>query len=855
MTSPSKVGAAFLAVFGLPFLGMGLMAAFSFAHAANQSEASRIAWAGFASVFAVIGAGLIFGGFYGYARQKRQAQKEMANPSSPWLWRDDWAASRVESRNKSSAIGWWVAAVLLNLLLLPFCVSALPELLRMHDPKLAIPVGFELIGLMVLAGAIRATIRLERFGKTYFEMYSLPFSAGGRVAGAIHLRLHEDAPRGVNVNLLCVRRTVIDSGKNSSTHQLTLWEASKNVPASALSRGPVDSVVPVEFAIPADALQTDHDNPRDQVLWLLKATASMPGVDYADEFELPVFGTALPAARDSFATSRSDNRASGPTGELDTESGTIRLGESGEGVAEPAQHRVAVNTVPDGLEFYFGAGRNHARALLVVALAAGITLLLWWMTQVRPTPPVFALAVVVLLDFALLMAFVHSVLSTTRIVAGNGVLRWRHAIVGIGKAREVQISEIESILPFTSLQQAGSSGSALYSIRLLTKAGKRYTLVDDIESRQEARWVVSTIEARLGLRADTRVEISGGIYGAPPQPFAGQTNPAGSLPGGFGKSTPRNTRVATVLGGVVFGLSVGLMAHAMLRNMAGRNTRSNGTRGVTDGRAAGEGFVRSAETRQASLQEVLSWPAQKQAEELMARCADHDTSALKAFEESVPNWVGKIHLSDNLRQLEDRASYSSDLRVRRAEADLELTLDGWAKTPNSVDLLMDRVKTDKNYRPTALYFLGMLAGDGIETDRAHAFVVSYARSDADPLVRQWATEGLRFIGTDSALDELFEIFTHDPAMSVRDRAGCNISDCGIFERKQRLAMVPRLIDLAAAPETSAQMRNWCFLALQEISDENLPPYASAWRRWYEENADRKRAQFEALDWWQVRGDS
>ena len=51
------------------------------------------------------------------------------------------------------------------------------------------------------------------------------------------------------------------------------------------------------------------------------------------------------------------------------------------------------------------------------------------------------------------------------------------------------------------------------------------------------------------------------------------------------------------------------------------------------------------------------------------------------------------------------------------------------------------------------------------------------------------------------------------------------------------------------------MRNWSFMALREITDENLPADAVAWRSWYNDKAYTKRAQFEALDWWQVRGDN
>ena len=164
-----------MSLFGLPFLGMGLFAAYSFLNAANQPLSARIGAAIFASVFAIIGGGLIFGSMYGYSLQKKQARQESANPASPWLWRQDWAARRVESKNKSSTIGWWVAAVLANMPSLPVSLGGISKGLSTQDPMYIVPAALGLPGLLVLFGAIRATIRLERFGKTYFEMASLPF--------------------------------------------------------------------------------------------------------------------------------------------------------------------------------------------------------------------------------------------------------------------------------------------------------------------------------------------------------------------------------------------------------------------------------------------------------------------------------------------------------------------------------------------------------------------------------------------------------------------------------------------------------------------------------------------------------
>ena len=520
VTKPSKLSVVAMTVFGLPFLGMGLFAAYTFLNAPNQPLSGRIGASVFASVFALIGGGLIFGSWYGYWLQKEKARRESANPESPWLWRQDWAAGRVEGKNKSSVIGWWLAAVLANMFSLPVSLGGISKLLSTQDPKYIFPSAFGLLGLLVLFGAIRATIRLERFGKTYFEMASLPFSPGSRLAGAIHIHLDTDVRRGVDLKLWCARIVVTGSGKDRSTHKMPLWEESKNIPATSLVHGPLDTIIPVEFTIPSDALQTDDDNPNDKIQWSLQVKADVPGVNYSDEFELPVFRQAqspeAPAPAPAWQTNSSFEISSGSQTATPPESSV----EAGAEVPEPELHRVAVTDSPQGLEFYFPAGRNRFRAVLFVVLAAGCGALLYALIHAPQRPPIFAYFIVGLLTFAMTLASIRAALTSTRIVVGNGVISWRRAVLGIGGTRQMQIADVASILVVTSIQQASSSGSTLYSLRMQTNSGKNHTLVDDIQSRQEARWIVSEIEKRAGLRLNTQVRVSDAFYGSPPQPGA-----------------------------------------------------------------------------------------------------------------------------------------------------------------------------------------------------------------------------------------------------------------------------------------------------------------------------------------------
>jgi len=518
VTKPSKLGAVFLSVFGLPFLGMGLFAAYSFLNAANQPLPARIGGAIFASVFALIGGGLIFGSLYGYSLQKEQAGRESANPDSPWLWRQDWAASRVDSKKKSGTIGWWIAAVLANMLLLPISLGSISKGLPTLDPTYIFPAALGLLPLLVLFGAIRATMRVKRFGKVYFEMATLPFSPGSRVTGAIHIHLDTDDRQGIDLKLWCTRNVVTGSGKNRSVHKMPLWEETKNISSASLARGPLDTTIPVDFTIPSDALLTDLDNPNDQIQWSLKLNANIPGVNYSDEFELPVFRKAR--SPEALAPARQANSSF----ELPSEGQTVTRSETSAEIPEPKLHRVVVTDSAQGLEFYFRAGRNLFRAVLCVILAAACGALLDAMIHMPQRQPIFALVIVGLLTFVLTLASIHTALTSTCIVVGNGVISWRQSVLGIGLTRGTQIADVASIQAVTSIQQASSSGSTLYTLRLETNTGKKLTLVDEIQSRQEAQWIVSEIEKRAGLRLNTQVRIDDGFYGRPTQPGAASPN-------------------------------------------------------------------------------------------------------------------------------------------------------------------------------------------------------------------------------------------------------------------------------------------------------------------------------------------
>src|SRR5258708_27942758 len=313
----------------------------------------------FGLVFASSGGGLIYAAIGGYGRLKKQAAVEEANPLSPWLWRTDWASRRAGSQNKKSEIFYWVLAIFCNIITLPILFQTVPNLIQTSDPLVFLVLGFNLMGAILIVKAARATIRHRRFGDTYFEFDTLPFSPGERVGGRINLKRATRGEHGIDLKLSCVRKIVSGTGDSRSTSKVTLWQADQNVPAGAVGPGPLGRAIPVDFSPPAACLATNHDNPNDQILWLLHAQADVPGVDYSDDFEIPVFRSAASAdtSRDSESSASTSVNAFGFA--------TARSDDSGE-VPQPAHTKAVVSMGSGGTEFYFPPFRNPGRALILL---------------------------------------------------------------------------------------------------------------------------------------------------------------------------------------------------------------------------------------------------------------------------------------------------------------------------------------------------------------------------------------------------------------------------------------------------------------------------------------------------------
>src|SRR5262249_29447644 len=167
MDRSSKAAIVFLVLFALPFCGFGLGALISGLHqVASGGPAQMWGLVFLGLVFSAIGFGLLALAVLGPHKMKQVNRRQAENPGQPWLWQEDWAQGRANSKTESGMIGAWIFAIFWNLVSVPI-LFIVPHEQFQREPKTLIALIFPAIGIALLIRAIRETLRFFEFGKTY----------------------------------------------------------------------------------------------------------------------------------------------------------------------------------------------------------------------------------------------------------------------------------------------------------------------------------------------------------------------------------------------------------------------------------------------------------------------------------------------------------------------------------------------------------------------------------------------------------------------------------------------------------------------------------------------------------------
>lgn len=251
---------------------------------------------------------------------------------------------------------------------------------------------------------------------------------------------------------------------------------------------------------------------------------------------------------------------------------------------------------------------------------------------------------------------------------------------------------------------------------------------------------------------------------------------------------------------------------------------------------------------------VVRQPAQTQAEFLLGAAINHDRGATEMINKMVDDWHGKLHYTHKIDDLQMTALYSNDLRVRAAAIEVNLAVYNLSKTDETVDKMMDHAEKSPDWRPFAMWELGMLANRGVQLEKIHEFLRRYIH-DPNQKTRFWTVEGLAHLGTDDTVKDFLDVFRNDPALDVRERAGCSMAKSGMLTREQRMLAVPGLIDLAYDPSLDTTTRSWVYQALREITNEHMGNDPATWKNWFNSQGAKRRDEFKQGERWSVLGNN
>jgi hypothetical protein len=243
----------------------------------------------FGSVFLIIGGGIMCSGLFANKSRKKEKELEESAPDEPWKWNKDWQDSVILAKSSS---GVWVLfgiALFMNLFMMPFWAGLLNSDKKVPIFAYGIVGLFQLIAFGLVGTFIYHFIRNKKYGKVNFHMETFPGVIGGQCKGIIKVPVEVQTMDGFKLTLKNIHQYRTGSGKNSTTHKDVLWEDTKIIKAKHNRGSNFSTDIEVEFNIPSGGKISQSTG--DSKYWELTAIAETPGVDFKEEFRVPVFVT------------------------------------------------------------------------------------------------------------------------------------------------------------------------------------------------------------------------------------------------------------------------------------------------------------------------------------------------------------------------------------------------------------------------------------------------------------------------------------------------------------------------------------------------------------------------------------
>lgn len=447
----------------------------------------RIGMVLFQMVFVIMfGGGSVAVVLFGRARkQKKQGEsvRRLEHPDEPWLWKPAWADGRIGSRQRIWPL--WVFAIFWNVVSLPGVALLVPEAVGSGEYWALVFLLFPIIGVGLLAAATVATLRQSRFGRSHFDLQTLPGVIGGHLTGDLVIVGDVASLEEVSVALRCVNRITRRKGDSDETTELPLWEDTQTLRVAPATYGQTELRITVDFRIPYDCLPYDDANPKDQTLWQLTAKADIAGANLDLKFEVPVFRTKT-----------SDATIGEPPEKAARAEAILESADS------PLPWKIRREVDLGGKTvFIVSAWPGWSTFIMTTVLAAGLLIGggLWLRRMWQNDGwSILMPAALCLAGLASLRAVVGGALGSTRIsvsLAEVVIERWprflrRRVAIPAIDIQEIKISDSAQV-------RSGSEMTQYHVVHLVTTHGRKVKLGGMIPSKSAAQWLVRQIDDGL----------------------------------------------------------------------------------------------------------------------------------------------------------------------------------------------------------------------------------------------------------------------------------------------------------------------------------------------------------------------
>jgi hypothetical protein len=414
-------------------------------------------------------------------RSKRQKEAlAQAHPEEPWLWKKDWASGRIRA-----STGTLVGALLFAGVWNGFCAVTCFLFLRNRTGRADEQVfwwfiiPFTIVGLGLLWWAGASVLRWRKYGRSVFQMASVPGVIGGQLAGVVRAAVKIEPQNAFRVRLTCTNCT---TNRNGDISRNLVWQDEQCITHDLLQRDAGHSAIPVLFQIPYDCRPTDDDDPKKMVYWTLEVTAKTRGLDYRAEFNVPIFKT--PQSDPNFVVDRElvAKYAAAEDPERDLrDAGLVRT-------SSPSG---------DGCRFVFPMARAPAAATMLTLIGAAFSgvpfLLFYWDAELIVAlffGAIFGLIGLLCLTAAIQLWFYRSVVD----VSPRG-LTVTGGLFGRGLPRWIETADVAKIETVSRMQ---SDTGMYYDLIIVCGDGKRVTAGKRLPGHRLAIAVIRQIQQAMG---------------------------------------------------------------------------------------------------------------------------------------------------------------------------------------------------------------------------------------------------------------------------------------------------------------------------------------------------------------------